>query len=48
MQVEHHLFGLGKVLAVEGRGDQAKATVFFKEVGQKKLVLKFARLQRVG
>ncbi len=45
VEVEHHLFGLGKVLQVDGRGDQAKATVYFKEVGQKRLVLKFARLQ---
>ncbi|MDX1530875.1 MAG: hypothetical protein R3362_05055 [Rhodothermales bacterium] len=34
--------------AVEGRGDRAGATVFFPEVGQKKLKLKFARLQVVG
>ena len=48
VRVEHPLFGQGKVLAVEGAGAQAKATVFFSEVGQKKLVLKFAKLQRVG
>ncbi len=48
MIVEHDLFGEGKVLAIEGAGDQAKATVFFKEVGQKKLMLKFAKLRRVG
>ena len=48
IRVEHPLFGEGKVLAVDGHGAQAKATVFFQEVGQKKLVLKFAKLQRVG
>ncbi len=48
MRVEHPLFGEGKVLSVEGAGDQAKALVFFKEVGQKKLVLKFAKLRRIG
>lgn len=47
VRVEHHQFGQGKVLSVEGRGDRARATVFFKEVGQKKLVLKFARLRRI-
>lgn len=47
-RVEHHLFGEGKVLSMEGRGDQAKAVVFFKEAGQKKMVLKFARLQVIG
>ena len=46
--VEHAQFGRGKVLALEGQGDLAKATVFFHDHGQKKLVLKFARLQRVG
>ncbi len=48
VRVEHHQFGQGKVLSVEGRGDRARATVFFKDVGQKKLVLKFARLRRIG
>ena len=48
VMVEHATFGEGKVLAVEGRGDRAAATVFFQGVGQKKLKLKFARLQVVG
>lgn len=47
MRVEHELFGSGKVLSVEGAGDQARATVFFKRVGQKKLVLKFAKLRQI-
>ena len=46
--VFHQTFGEGKVLAVEGRGDRTAATVFFKSAGQKKLKLKFARLQVVG
>ncbi len=45
--VEHEVFGEGKVLALEGSGLQSKATVFFPEVGQKKLVLRFARLRVV-
>ncbi len=40
MDVEHQLFGKGKVLKIEG----GKATVFFPKVGQKQLLLKFARL----
>ncbi|MEX0747935.1 MAG: ATP-dependent DNA helicase PcrA, partial [Rhodothermales bacterium] len=48
VKVEHQQFGEGKVLATEGRGDQAKAVVFFQSVGQKKLVLKYARLRIVG
>ncbi len=45
--VEHEQFGEGKVLSMEGVGDQARAVVFFKEVGQKKLALKFAKLRVV-
>ena len=46
-KVEHDRFGEGKVLSLEGKGTKAKATVFFKEVGQKKLALRFANLRRV-
>ena len=48
MTVEHHLFGEGKVLSMEGNGAQTKAVVFFKDAGQKKLILRFARLKRIG
>jgi DNA helicase II / ATP-dependent DNA helicase PcrA len=48
VRVVHGTFGEGKVIAVEGRGDRASATVFFPNVGQKKLKLRFARLQVVG
>jgi DNA helicase-2/ATP-dependent DNA helicase PcrA len=48
VRVEHAQFGEGKVISMEGRGDQTKAVVFFKEVGQKKLVLKYAKLQPLG
>ena len=44
MQVRHARFGKGKVLAVEGLGGNKKATVFFTNVGQKQLLLKFAKL----
>ena len=47
-RVEHPLFGEGKILSMEGTGDQAKAVVFFPQVGQKKLVLKYAKLRRIG
>ena len=46
--MRHATFGSGKVIAVEGEGERATATVFFKDVGQKKLKLKFARLQVIG
>jgi DNA helicase II / ATP-dependent DNA helicase PcrA len=45
MKVKHQRFGNGKVLAVEGNGANKKATVFFTGIGQKNLILKFAKLQ---
>jgi len=47
MKVHHDKFGNGKVLGVEGAGDSRKATVFFEGVGQKLLILKFAKLSIV-
>ncbi len=44
MKVQHDKFGIGKVLGIEGSGDSRKATVFFEGVGQKQLMLKFAKL----
>lgn len=44
LQVSHAKFGRGKVLSVEGSGDSAKAIIFFEGVGQKQLMLKFAKL----
>lgn len=48
MQVEHEKFGIGKVLNVEGMLPNKKATVFFEGVGQKQLLLKFAKLKIVN
>ena len=45
MAVEHERFGLGKVLHLEGAQANQKATVFFTEVGQKQLLLKYAKLK---
>ncbi len=45
MQVEHPLFGHGKVLQIEGSSPDRKATIFFKEAGQKQLLLRFAKLR---
>lgn len=41
--IEHQRFGEGKVIKVEGTGENAKATVAFKNAGTKQLLLKFAR-----
>ena len=45
LQVEHSRFGKGKVLTVEGEGASKKATIFFHAVGQKQLLLKYAKLK---
>ncbi|UEG51590.1 UvrD-helicase domain-containing protein [Mucilaginibacter daejeonensis] len=45
MEVEHERFGYGKVINLEGNKPDVKATIFFKEIGQKQLLLKFAKLR---
>jgi DNA helicase-2/ATP-dependent DNA helicase PcrA len=47
MTVAHERFGNGKVVNIEGVGPNRKATVFFQSVGQKQLLLRFARLRIV-
>ena len=44
MDVKHDKFGVGKVITVEGNGPNKKATVFFNSVGNKNLLLRFAKL----
>lgn len=46
-KVLHPSFGAGKILAREGQADQTKVTVFFQGHGQKKLMLKFAKLKPI-
>ncbi len=41
--IEHQRFGIGTVISVEGEGENAKATVQFRNVGTKQLLLKFAK-----
>ena len=41
--IEHERFGLGTVLSVEGTGGDAKAVIKFLNLGEKTLLLKFAR-----
>jgi DNA helicase-2/ATP-dependent DNA helicase PcrA len=48
MEVEHERFGFGKVISLEGNKPDVKATIFFKEIGQKQLLLKFAKLRIVN
>lgn len=44
-RVVHDRFGEGVIVGMEGSGDSLSAIVNFDAVGQKKLLLKFARLQ---
>ena len=46
--IEHQRFGIGKVIKIEGTGENTKATVEFKNSGTKQLLLKFARFTVIG
>lgn len=48
IEVEHNKFGKGKVIGVEGAGSSKKAAIFFKNIGQKQLLLKYAKLKILG
>lgn len=48
MLVEHQRFGRGKVLQMEGKMPDIKATVFFENTGKKQLLLKFAKLRIIS
>lgn len=43
--IEHERFGIGEVLAVDGAGDSRKATIRFRNAGEKQLLLRFARFK---
>lgn len=42
-RIEHQRFGKGRVLKIEGTGENTKATVEFQNAGTKQLLLKFAK-----
>ena len=46
--IEHQRFGIGTVIKIEGTGENTKATVEFRNVGTKQLLLKFAKFKIVG
>jgi DNA helicase II / ATP-dependent DNA helicase PcrA len=46
MKVRHGKFGLGTIRRVEGSGEAQKVIVWFNSVGPKKLMLRFAGLER--
>ena len=47
-QIEHERFGIGEIMKVEGTGDNLKATVRFRNAGEKQLLLKFARFKIIN
>ena len=46
-RIEHERFGRGVVTAIEGTGENMKATVEFQNTGTKQLLLRFARFRVV-
>lgn len=46
-KIEHERFGIGKVISIEGTGENAKACVEFEMAGRKNLLLKFARYKLI-
>ena len=45
--VSHEKFGTGKIVKIEGFGNDTKAIVKFKKFGEKNLLLRFAKLNKV-
>ncbi len=45
MTVQHERFGIGEIIAIEGLDSNTKATIRFKNAGEKQLLLKFAKLK---
>ena len=46
-RVSHDTFGLGKVVAVAGEADRAEATIDFGSGGEKRLLLRYAPVERL-
>ncbi|MFN8309460.1 MAG: 3'-5' exonuclease [Chitinophagales bacterium] len=45
MNILHEKFGEGKVISMEGAGSNKMATIFFPSFGEKKIMLKFAKVK---
>jgi len=45
--VEHGVFGAGKIVNIEGVGDNSKLTILFANNITKKLIFKYANLKRI-
>ena len=44
-RVQHLRFGKGEITALEGTPPNVKATILFDQIGEKQLLLKFAKLK---
>jgi DNA helicase II / ATP-dependent DNA helicase PcrA len=45
MEVEHDKFGFGKVLQIEGNALNRKACIYFQNLGQKQILLRYAKMR---
>ena len=46
-RVSHDTFGLGTVVSVSGEGDRAEATINFGSFGEKRLLLRYAPVEKL-
>lgn len=46
-RVSHDSFGLGSVVSVSGSGDKAVASIDFRDVGEKRLLLRYAPVEKL-
>ena len=46
-RVSHDTFGLGVVVKVNGEGDRAEATINFGSAGEKRLLLRYAPVEKL-
>ena len=46
-RVSHDSFGMGSVVTVAGEGDRAVATIDFRDLGEKKLLLRYAPVEKL-
>ncbi|CAB4671760.1 unannotated protein [freshwater metagenome] len=46
-RVSHDTFGLGTVTALSGEGDRAEATINFGQYGEKRLLLRYAPVEKL-
>ena len=46
-RVSHDTFGLGTVVSLSGEGDRAEATINFGQYGEKRLLLRYAPVEKL-